>query len=146
MSKTRAKLTRLGDMPTRYNSRIYDNDGNAAADADAVAVLRTAGALILGKTATTEFAAKVEGGACCNPRSLQHTPGGSSSGSAAAVGDNQVPLSLGTQTGGSVIRPGSFNGLYAFKASGLLKPVPSGAMPCCFVHLPFTSLLATTAV
>ncbi|KAM4060478.1 amidase [Hirsutella rhossiliensis] len=103
------------DMPTRYNSRINEDDGNAAADADAVAILRTAGALILGKTATTEFAAKVEGGSCCNPRSLQHTPGGSSSGSAAAVGDNQVPIALGTQTGGSIIRPGAFNGLYAFK-------------------------------
>lgn len=105
-------------MPTRYNSRINEHDGNAAADADAVAILRTAGALILGKTATTEFAAKVEGGSCCNPRALHHTPGGSSSGSAAAVGDNQVPIALGTQTGGSITRPGAFNGLYAFKVSG----------------------------
>ncbi|KJZ79158.1 hypothetical protein HIM_01309 [Hirsutella minnesotensis 3608] len=110
------------DMPTRYNSAIHENDGNAATDSDAVAVLKTAGALILGKTATTEFAAKVEGSPCCNPRALKHTPGGSSSGSAAAVSDNQVPLSIGSQTGGSIIRPASFNGLYALKPTwGLIS-------------------------
>ncbi|QUC19801.1 uncharacterized protein UV8b_04042 [Ustilaginoidea virens] len=103
------------DMPTRYNSRLHANDGNAAADSAAVSVLRAAGAIILGKTATTEFAAMTEGRPCTNPNNPKHTPGGSSSGSAAAVADYQVPVSIGTQTGGSIVRPASFNGCYGFK-------------------------------
>ena len=78
-------------------------------------ILRHAGALIFGKTTTTEFAATVVGTATCNPHDPTRTPGGSSSGSGAAVGDYQVPIALGTQTGGSVIRPASFNGVYAMK-------------------------------
>ncbi|PNY22476.1 Glutamyl-tRNA(Gln) amidotransferase subunit A, partial [Tolypocladium capitatum] len=110
------------DMPTRYYSSIHENDGNAAADAAAVAILRAAGALILGKTATTEFAAMTEGTRCCNPRDHRYSPGGSSSGSAAAVGDSQVPIAIGTQTGGSVVRPGSYTGTYAFKPTwGLIS-------------------------
>lgn len=69
----------------------------------------------LGKTTTTEFAAVTKGPKTCNPHDPARTPGGSSSGSGAAVGDMQVPLALGTQTGGSTIRPGSFNGVYAMK-------------------------------
>ncbi|EFY97373.2 amidase domain protein [Metarhizium robertsii] len=106
-------LTR--DMPTKYYSRLHAQDGNAAADSACVSVLRAAGAIIFGKTATTEFASMTEGSPCANPHNSRHTPGGSSSGSAAAVADFQVPLSIGTQTGGSVVRPASFNGVYGFK-------------------------------
>ncbi|KAG5928408.1 hypothetical protein E4U42_000704 [Claviceps africana] len=103
------------DMPTRYYSRLHADDGNAAADSAVVSILRSAGAIIFGKTATTEFASMTEGGPCTNPNNPKHTPGGSSSGSAAAVADYQVPLAIGTQTGGSTVRPGSFNGCYGFK-------------------------------
>lgn len=80
-------------------------------------ILRKAGALILGKTTTTEFAATTVGTKTRNPHDAEakRTPGGSSSGSGAAVGDLQAPLGLGTQTGGSTIRPGSYNGIYAMK-------------------------------
>jgi hypothetical protein len=102
-------------MPTGHNSDIYRNDPPALIDAGPVITLRAAGALIFGKTTTTEFAAVVDGGPSMNPHDPSRTPGGSSSGSGAAVGDFQVPIGLGTQTGGSTIRPGSFNGIYAFK-------------------------------
>lgn len=108
------------DMPTRYYSRLHADDGNSAADSAVVTVLRTAGAIIFGKTATTEFAAMTEGSPCTNPNNPKHTPGGSSSGSAAAVADSQVPIAVGTQTGGSIVRPGSFNGVYAFKVGSEL--------------------------
>lgn len=101
-------------MPTQHNSPIYAADAPVV-DAGCVAVLRQAGALILGKTTTTQFAATVEGPPTTNPHDPARTPGGSSSGSGAAVGDFQVPVALGTQTGGSTIRPGSFNGIYALK-------------------------------
>ncbi|KAL4966476.1 amidase [Aspergillus stella-maris] len=106
------------DMPTEHNSPLY-KDSLVPVDAASIAILRAAGAVILGKTTTTEFASTVQGPATINPHSTEttgiRTPGGSSSGSGAAVADFQVPLSLGTQTGGSTIRPGSFNGIYAFK-------------------------------
>ncbi|KAI3394337.1 hypothetical protein diail_2889 [Diaporthe ilicicola] len=102
------------DMPTQHNSPIY-KDSMAGVDAGSVQILRNAGALILGKTATTEFAATTEGPATHNPHDAARTPGGSSSGSGAAVADFQAAIALGTQTGGSMIRPGSFNGVYAFK-------------------------------
>ncbi|GAB1212614.1 hypothetical protein ATERTT37_001758 [Aspergillus terreus] len=102
------------DMPTQHNSPIYA-DSHAQVDAASVIILRQAGALILGKTTTTEFAATVKGPQTRNPHDPSRTPGGSSSGSGAAVADLQVPLALGTQTGGSIIRPGSFNGVYALK-------------------------------
>lgn len=102
-------------MPTRYNSDIYRGTTASSVDAACVATLRASGALILGKTHTTEFAATTEGGPCVNPHDIKHTPGGSSSGSAAAVADFQVPLALGTQTGGSIVRPASYNGIYGFK-------------------------------
>lgn len=104
-------------MPTRYGSTIHDHDDPAPADAAIVSILRSAGAIILGKTATTEFAATSRGGSCRNPRDLSRTPGGSSSGSAAAVADGHVPIAVGTQTGGSMIRPGSFTGTFALKVS-----------------------------
>lgn len=102
------------DMPTQFNSPIYANDAPKV-DAGSIAVLRKAGALIFGKTTTTEFAATTDGPKTHNPHDPGRTPGGSSSGSGAAVGDFQAPIALGTQTGGSVIRPGSYNGVYALK-------------------------------
>ncbi|KAI1324812.1 amidase [Xylariaceae sp. FL0255] len=102
------------DMPTQYNSPIYEGD-MPQVDAASIIILRKAGALILGKTTTTEFASTAGGNKTRNAHSPKRTPGGSSSGSAAAVADFQVPIALGSQTGGSTIRPGSFNGIYSFK-------------------------------
>lgn len=101
-------------MPTQHNSPIYAGD-QPEVDAASVILLRQAGALIMGKTRTTQFAAITQGPETTNPHNPGRTPGGSSSGSGAAVADFQVPLALGTQTGGSTIRPGSFNGIYALK-------------------------------
>jgi Asp-tRNA(Asn)/Glu-tRNA(Gln) amidotransferase A subunit family amidase len=105
-------LTR--DMPTAYNSPLYEGH-QPGLDAACVALLRRAGATILGKTATVEFASIGRVAATTNPHAPGHTPGGSSSGSAAAVADGQVPIALGTQTGGSIIRPASFCGVWALK-------------------------------
>jgi Asp-tRNA(Asn)/Glu-tRNA(Gln) amidotransferase A subunit family amidase len=102
------------DMPTTHNSPIYQGH-RPGLDAAAVSTLRAAGAVILGKTDTTEFAAAGRQSWARNPHDLARTPGGSSAGSAAAVADNQVPLALGTQTGGSTIRPASFCGVFALK-------------------------------
>jgi Asp-tRNA(Asn)/Glu-tRNA(Gln) amidotransferase A subunit family amidase len=103
------------DQPTEYGSPIY-RGFQPRADAACVAQLRHAGALILGKTATTEFANN-HPAPTRNPHNPKHTPGGSSSGSAAAVADFMVPLALGTQTGGSVIRPAAYCGALACKPS-----------------------------
>ncbi|KXJ96207.1 amidase [Microdochium bolleyi] len=102
------------DMPTEHNSALYKGS-KPGVDAGSVQILRIAGALILGKTRTTEFAATTRGPATRNPHDPLRTPGGSSSGSGAAVGDFQAAIALGTQTGGSMIRPASFNGVYALK-------------------------------
>ena len=102
------------DMPTTQNSPIY-NGLQVGRDAACVAVVRHSGSLILGKTDTVEFASQGRKALTRNPFNPAHTPGGSSSGSGAAVGDFQVPLAFGTQTGGSHIRPASFNGIYGFK-------------------------------
>ncbi|MBK1659449.1 amidase [Paracraurococcus ruber] len=104
------------DMPTTQNSPIYP-DAMIGRDAACVAVARQSGALILGKTDTVEFASGGRKALTRNPFNLKHTPGGSSSGSGAAVGDFQVPLAFGTQTAGSHIRPASFNNLYGMKPS-----------------------------
>jgi Asp-tRNA(Asn)/Glu-tRNA(Gln) amidotransferase A subunit family amidase len=101
------------DMPTAYGSTIYPGF-RPVADAACVALIRAAGGVILGKTETTEFAF-VNPAGTRNPHNLAHTPGGSSSGSAAGVADFMVPLALGTQTGGSVIRPASFCGAVGYK-------------------------------
>src|SRR5919108_988355 len=108
-------LIDTADMPTTYGSPIYRNH-RPAADASCVALARAAGAVILGKTVTTEFAT-FRPGKTANPRNPAHTPGGSSSGSAAAVADGMVPLGFGTQTAGSVIRPGAYCGCVAYKPS-----------------------------
>jgi amidase len=102
------------DMPTEHNSPLYKGSF-ATVDAGCIKTLRAAGALIFGKTDTTEFAAVTRGGTARHPLDASRTPGGSSSGSAAVVGDSQVPIGLGTQTAGSTIRPGSFCGIYAMK-------------------------------
>ncbi|MFZ9813042.1 MAG: amidase, partial [Burkholderiaceae bacterium] len=108
------------DFATSYGSPIYEGR-YAIADATVARRIRRAGGFILGKTATTEFAtfhpAKTR-----NPHNPAHTPGGSSSGSAAAVAAGFVPVSVGTQTNGSVIRPASFCGVYGFKPSFGLIP------------------------
>jgi amidase len=103
------------DMPTTWGSPIY-GDRRPSADAAVVALLRAAGAVILGKTVTTEFAG-LDPGKTRNPHDGGHTPGGSSSGSAAAVGDHMVPVAFGSQTAGSVIRPAAFCGAVGFKPS-----------------------------
>ncbi|MET4608827.1 Asp-tRNA(Asn)/Glu-tRNA(Gln) amidotransferase A subunit family amidase [Bradyrhizobium sp. JR4.1] len=101
------------DMPTAYGSRIYRGH-RPANDATCVALARAAGAIIIGKTVTTEFAMG-RSGKTRNPHNTLHTPGGSSSGSAAAVACNMVPWALGTQTYGSTIRPASFCGVVGYK-------------------------------
>lgn len=108
-------LLRVDGFPTRAGSRL-DPTLFEGPEADAVKLLREAGALVLGKTVTTEFA-YFEPGPTRNPHNLNHTPGGSSSGSAAAVAAGMCPLALGTQTMGSVTRPASFCGIIGFKPS-----------------------------
>ncbi len=118
------------DMPTAYGSPIYRGH-RPATDADCVARVRSAGGVILGKTVTTEFAYRHPFGETRNPHHPGHSPGGSSSGSAAAVADFMVPLAFGTQTGGSIIRPASYCGVYGYKPSfdtfslGGVKPLAS---------------------
>ena len=102
-------------MPATYGSPIYAAH-YPIADAAAVALCKEAGGIALGKTVTTEFAA-FQPGPTRNPRRTDHTPGGSSSGSAAAVADYMVPLAFGTQTAGSIIRPASFCGVVGYKPS-----------------------------
>jgi len=103
------------DMPSGYGSPIYAGC-RPSFDASAVALPRAAGAILLGKTVSTEFANR-HPGPTSNPHNRAYTPGGSSSGSAAAVADFMVPLALGTQTGGSVIRPAAYCGVVGFKPS-----------------------------
>ena len=108
------------DLPTAYGSPLYAGH-RPRNDAPVVAMTRRAGGIIVGKTVTTEFAF-LKPSQTRNPRRLTHSPGGSSAGSAAAVGAGMVPLALGTQTGGSVIRPASFCGAAAIKPSFRLIP------------------------
>ena len=108
------------DMPTE-NGTVLCAGRRPARDATVVSRLRAAGAVILGKTVTTELAV-VHPGKTRHPQNPAHTPGGSSSGSAAAVADHMCPLALGTQTNGSVIRPASFCGVVGFKPThGLIS-------------------------
>jgi len=103
------------DLPTGYGSALFA-DHQPAADADVVAALRRAGAIVLGKTESTEFA-MFQPTRTRNPVDPARTPGGSSSGSAAAVAAGMVPVALGTQTAGSVVRPAAYCGVYGFKPS-----------------------------
>ena len=116
------------DQPTTYGSPIYKTH-QPLADAATVALARNAGAILLGKTVTTEFANR-HPGPTMNPHNPAHTPGGSSSGSAAAVADFQVTLATGTQTGGSVIRPAAFCGVIGYKPT--------------FGHFPVAGMKANT--
>ncbi|MBI3634795.1 MAG: amidase [Candidatus Rokubacteria bacterium] len=109
-----------GDMPTENGSPLHAGR-TPSRDAAVVAMLRAAGAVIMGKTVTTEFATRFPG-KTRNPHNPAHTPGGSSSGSAAAVAAGMVPLALGSQTGGSVIRPAAFCGVWGFKPTHGLIP------------------------
>src|SRR6266566_1413845 len=109
------------DMPTGYGSPIYTGS-RPGFTASAASLPRAAGAVLLGKTVTTEFA-NAHPGPTMNPHDRDFSPGGSSSGSAAAVADFMVPLAIGTQTGGSVIRPAAYCGVVGFKPSfGLFPP------------------------
>jgi Asp-tRNA(Asn)/Glu-tRNA(Gln) amidotransferase A subunit family amidase len=103
------------DMPTEYGSSIYKGH-QPQRDSNFVKLLRDSGAIIVGKTRTTEFASPIPVDVR-NPLDFSRTPGVSSSGSAAAVADGMVPIALGTQTGGSVIRPAAYCGIYGYKAS-----------------------------
>jgi Asp-tRNA(Asn)/Glu-tRNA(Gln) amidotransferase A subunit family amidase len=128
------------DMPTEYGSPIYAGY-RPKADASLVALIRRAGGTLLGKTVTTEFA-HVDPGKTRNPHKLTHTPGGSSSGSAAAVAAGFVPVATGSQTGGSVIRPAAFCGVAGFKPSYRL--LPTVGMKCVSWHLDTAGLFAAT--
>lgn len=114
------------DMPTACGCAAYAGF-QPKADAGCVALARAAGAVVLGKTVTTEFAASAPR-ATRNPHHLAHTPGGSSSGSAAAVAAGLVPLAFGTQTAGSIIRPASYCGTVGYKPGFGLLP-RSGVSP-----------------
>ncbi|MBL8516487.1 MAG: amidase [Betaproteobacteria bacterium] len=107
-------------LPTRCGSPIYASQV-ASADAACVALAKAAGAIVMGKTVTTELA-WFHPGKTRNPHNLAHTPGGSSSGSAAAVAAGMVPIAFGTQTAGSVIRPAAYCGVVGFKPSFGLVP------------------------
>jgi Asp-tRNA(Asn)/Glu-tRNA(Gln) amidotransferase A subunit family amidase len=108
------------DMPTEHGSVLHAGR-TPSRDATVVSMLRAAGAIVMGKTVTTEFATRTPG-KTRNPHDPAHTPGGSSSGSAAAVAAGMVPLALGSQTTGSTIRPASYCGVYGFKPTHGLIP------------------------
>ena len=126
------------DLPTEYGSPIYKGH-RPRADASAVALVQRAGGLIFGKTVTTEFASLVARGTR-NPHNPAHTPGGSSSGSAAAIAAGMLPIALGSQTAGSIIRPAAFCGVAGFKPSYRL--IPTVGMKCYAWHLDTAGLFA----
>lgn len=126
------------DFPTRYGSALYPAEP-ARVDAAMVGVIRRAGGLLIGKSSTTEFAF-LNPTATLNPNAPGRTPGGSSAGSAAAVAAGLVPFAIGTQTGGSVIRPASYCGVTGFKPSfGLL---PTAGLKCFSWSLDTVGLFA----
>ena len=104
------------NMPTKFNSKAFEFNAPSQKDAEIILALKSAGAIILGKTHTTEFAF-LDPSPAKNPHNINYTPGGSSSGSAAAVACGSIPLSIGTQTMASVNRPASYCGISAFKPS-----------------------------
>jgi Asp-tRNA(Asn)/Glu-tRNA(Gln) amidotransferase A subunit family amidase len=126
------------DLPTQYGSSIFSGF-RPRADATAVAMVRRAGGIVLGKTVTTEFAS-LQPAATRNPHNLAHTPGGSSSGSAAGLAAGMFPIALGTQTGGSIIRPAAYCGVAGFKPSYRLLPTPG--VKCFSWHLDTAGLFA----
>ncbi len=126
------------DFPTQYGSSIYAGH-RPRADATMVALIRRAGGVVIGKTVTTEFAS-LQPARTRNPHNLAHTPGGSSSGSAAAVAAGMVPIALGSQTGGSVIRPAAYCGVVGFKPS--FRLLPTIGMKCFSWSLDTVGLFA----
>jgi Asp-tRNA(Asn)/Glu-tRNA(Gln) amidotransferase A subunit family amidase len=128
------------DLPTEYGSPIYAGH-RPSADAAMVALVKRAGGLVIGKTVTTEFAG-LEPARTRNPRNPAHTPGGSSSGSAAAVAAGMVPLALGSQTGGSVIRPAAYCGVAGYKPS--FRMLPTVGMKCFAWSLDTVGLFAAS--
>jgi Asp-tRNA(Asn)/Glu-tRNA(Gln) amidotransferase A subunit family amidase len=133
-------------LPTRLGAQSFAHY-TPEADATAVARLRAAGAIILGKTHTTEFA-YLDPAPTRNPWNRKHTPGGSSSGSAAAVGARTIPLAIGSQTVGSVLRPAAYCGAVGFKPTyGLIPYTGTAALAASFDHLgTLTSTVADAAV
>jgi len=128
------------DLPTEYGSAAYAGN-RPTADSAVVAMVRRAGGLVLGKTVTTEFA-HLQPGKTRNPANLAHTPGGSSSGSAAAVAAGMVPIATGSQTGGSVVRPAAYCGIAGYKASYRL--IPTVGMKCFAWSLDTVGFFAAT--
>ncbi|MEX2324846.1 MAG: amidase [Nitriliruptoraceae bacterium] len=129
------------DQPTAYGSPIYASH-RPQSDAAVVTRLRTAGAVIVGKKVTTEFPL-FQPGPTVNPHDASRTPGGSSSGSAAAVAARMVPLALGTQTAGSIVRPASFCGVFGLKPT--FGRVPVDGIKACAVSLDTVGAFARTA-
>lgn len=125
-------------LPTGYGSPIWAGH-RPRGDSAAVAAARAAGGVIMGKTVTTEFATR-HPGATANPHNPAHTPGGSSSGSAAAVADFMVPLAFGTQTAGSIVRPAAYCGVVGFKPS--FGTLHRGGMKVCSESLDTIGLMA----
>jgi Asp-tRNA(Asn)/Glu-tRNA(Gln) amidotransferase A subunit family amidase len=130
------------DFPTEYGSAIYAGH-RPRWDASAVSLVQRAGGVMLGKTVTTEFA-YLHPPKTRNPHNLAHTPGGSSSGSAAAIAAGMLPLALGSQTGGSVIRPAAYCGVCGFKPS--YKLIPTVGMKCFSWSLDTVGIFAVRAV
>jgi Asp-tRNA(Asn)/Glu-tRNA(Gln) amidotransferase A subunit family amidase len=128
------------DYPTSYGSEIYAGHVPAA-DAACVAGLREQGAIVLGKTVTSEFATRTPG-KTRNPRRLSHTPGGSSSGSAAAVADGTAPIALGSQTTGSILRPAVYCGVIGYKPT--FQAIPSAGMKALSPSQDTAGILART--
>lgn len=125
-------------LPTGYGSPIWAGH-RPRGDSAAVAAARAAGGVIMGKTVTTEFATR-NPGATTNPHNPAHTPGGSSSGSAAAVADGMVPLAFGTQTAGSILRPAAYCGVVGFKPSW--GSIHRGGMKVCSESLDTIGIMA----
>jgi Asp-tRNA(Asn)/Glu-tRNA(Gln) amidotransferase A subunit family amidase len=130
------------DMTTENGSVLYAGR-TPSRDAAVIAMLRASGAVIMGKTVTTEFA-YFSPGKTRNPHNPEHTPGGSSSGSAAAVAAEMVPLALGSQTNGSTIRPAAFCGVVGFKPThGLISR--HGITPAHADHVAFSRAVSMTS-
>jgi Asp-tRNA(Asn)/Glu-tRNA(Gln) amidotransferase A subunit family amidase len=128
------------DLPTEYGSPIYAGH-RPRADASAVVLTRRAGGIVVGKTVTTEFAS-LQPAHTRNPHNAAHTPGGSSSGSAAGVAAGMFAIALGSQTGGSIIRPAAFCGVAGFKPS--YKLMPTIGMKCVSWYLDTAGLFAAS--
>lgn len=134
-------ITDVAGMPTSCGSPIY-KDAIAHTDAPSVALLRKAGAVIVGKTVTVEFAGS-QPSPTVHPIDDAHTPGGSSSGSAVAVADRHVPAATGTQTGGSIIRPAAYCGVVGFKPS--FGAIPFAGSKCASWSLDTFGVLTRTS-